>query len=121
ILSYGARLQECLAAADILAARGVSCTVADARFAKPLDTALVADLVKNHKGVVTIEEGSAQGFGAIVLQHLAGTGAFDRGCRIRTLHLPDIYQDQDKPEKQYEQAGLSAAHIATAAARLAKN
>jgi len=112
ILSYGARLQEALSAADILAQKKISVTVADARFAKPLDTSLVDTLYKNHKALITIEEGSANGFGAIVLQHLNGSGLMDTGkCKIRTMHLPDLFQDQDKPEKQYDQAGLNAAQI----------
>ncbi|MBU6235065.1 MAG: 1-deoxy-D-xylulose-5-phosphate synthase [Alphaproteobacteria bacterium] len=112
ILSYGARLQECLQAADMLAAKKISVTVADARFAKPLDEKLVSSLMKNHKAMVTIEEGSAGGFGALVMQFAANAGLLDNGtCKLRTMHLPDAYQDQDKPEKQYAEAGLTAAHI----------
>ncbi|HEY8964116.1 MAG TPA: transketolase C-terminal domain-containing protein, partial [Alphaproteobacteria bacterium] len=112
ILSYGARLQECLAAGDILANKKISVTIADARFAKPLDAHLVEQLYKNHKALITIEEGSSQGFGAIVLQYLNDSGLMDNGaCKIRTMHLPDAFQDQDKPEKQYDQAGLNAAQI----------
>ena len=120
ILSYGTRLHECLAAADILAQKGIKATVADARFAKPLDTQLVNDLVKNHKVLLTIEEGSSQGFGSIVLQHLAQTGALDNGkCKLRNAHLPDEFQDQDKPEKQYDRAGLNAAQIASTILKIA--
>jgi 1-deoxy-D-xylulose-5-phosphate synthase len=115
LLSFGARLGECLKAADLLAARGVSATIADARFAKPLDEDLVLRLAREHEALVTVEEGSMGGFGAFVLQMLAARGALDRGLRIRTLTLPDIFQDQDKPEAMYAQAGLDAAGIAAAA------
>ena len=111
LLSYGTRLQECLKAADDLEARGLSTTVADARFAKPLDHDLISRLVKEHKVLITIEEGSVGGFGAFVLHYLAAEGLLDQGLRIRTMTLPDLFQDQDKPELQYEQAGLSARHI----------
>ena len=100
ILSYGARLQECLKAAEQLDA-----TVADARFAKPLDEALVRDLAQNHKTLITIEEGSRGGFGSFVLDFLANNDLTD-GLKIRTLTLPDRFQDQDAPDKQYEEAGL---------------
>ena len=115
LLSFGARLGECLKAAAPLAARGVSATVADARFAKPLDEELVLRLAREHEALVTVEEGAMGGFGAFVLQMLAARGALDRGLRIRTLTLPDIFQDQDKPEAMYAQAGLDAAGIAGAA------
>ena len=115
LLSFGARLGECLKAADLLAARGVSATVADARFAKPLDEELVLRLAREHEALVTVEEGAMGGFGAFVLQMLAARGALDRGLRIRTLTLPDVFQDQDKPEAMYAQAGLDAAGIAGAA------
>lgn len=111
LLSYGARLQECLRAAEELAARGLSCTVADARFAKPLDTALVERLAREHAVMVTIEEGSVGGFGALVMHHLALRGAFDHGLRFRPMALPDRYIDHDKPERQYAEAGLDAAAI----------
>jgi 1-deoxy-D-xylulose-5-phosphate synthase len=112
ILSYGTRLKECLQAAEMLDKQGLSTTVADARFAKPLDEALIADLAKNHEVLITIEEGARGGFGAFVLHSLAERGLFDRGLRVRTLTLPDIFQDQDSPEKMYEQAGLDARSIA---------
>lgn len=115
ILSLGTRLQESLKAADMLAARGVSATVADARFAKPLDADLVLRLAREHEALVTVEEGAMGGFGAFVLQLLAEKGALDGGLKIRTLHLPDIFQDQDKPEVMYAHAGLNAEHIAAAA------
>ncbi|MFM8819860.1 MAG: 1-deoxy-D-xylulose-5-phosphate synthase [Phenylobacterium sp.] len=115
LLSFGARLGECLKAADLLAARGVSATVADARFAKPLDEDLVLRLAREHEALVTVEEGAMGGFGAFVLQMLAARGVLDRGLRIRTLTLPDVFQDQDKPEAMYAEAGLDAAGIAAAA------
>jgi 1-deoxy-D-xylulose-5-phosphate synthase len=115
ILSYGTRLQECQRAAAMLAAQGLTTTIADARFAKPLDEALLAQLARHHEVLITIEEGARGGFGAFVLQHLAETGALDRGLKIRTLHLPDVFQDHDTPEKMYEQAGLDARSIAAAA------
>ncbi len=115
ILSLGTRLQESLKAADMLAAKGVSATVADARFAKPLDADLILRLAREHEALITVEEGAMGGFGAFVLQLLAEKGALDGGLKIRTLHLPDIFQDQDKPEVMYAQAGLNAEHIAAAA------
>ncbi len=115
ILSYGGRLPECLKAADELAHRGLSCTVADARFAKPLDTALVERLAREHAVLLTIEEGSMLGFGGIVLQHLAGRGLLDRGLRLRTLCLPDRLVEHASPKQQYDDAGLNASHIVAAA------
>ncbi|WP_313003391.1 1-deoxy-D-xylulose-5-phosphate synthase [Brevundimonas sp.] len=115
ILSLGTRLQESLKAADLLAARGVSATVADARFAKPLDADMILRLAREHECLVTVEEGAMGGFGAFVLQLLAEKGALDSGLKIRTLTLPDVFQDQDKPEIMYAQAGLDADHIATTA------
>jgi 1-deoxy-D-xylulose-5-phosphate synthase len=111
ILSFGARLGECLKAADQLAALGLPATVADARFAKPLDAALVRRLAQHHEVLLTIEEGSAGGFGAHVLQYLAGAGLLDRGLKIRQMVLPDVFIDQDKPEKMYETARLDAPAI----------
>ena len=115
LLSLGTRLQETLAAAELLAARGVSATVADARFAKPLDAELILRLAREHEALITVEEGAMGGFGAFVLQLLAEKGALDAGLKIRTLHLPDIFQDPDKPEVQYAQAGLNAEAIAASA------
>lgn len=115
ILSYGARLQEALKAADMLAAQGVSATVADARFAKPLDHDLIERLAKSHEVLLTVEEGSVGGFGAFTLHHLAEAGLLDRGLKVRTMHLPDIFQDQGKPDDMYEIAGLNARHIAAKA------
>ncbi|MDP1875345.1 1-deoxy-D-xylulose-5-phosphate synthase [Phenylobacterium sp.] len=108
LLSFGTRLPECLRAADMLGARGLSATVADARFAKPLDIDLVLRLARDHEALITIEEGAMGGFGAFVLEALARHGALDRGLKVRTLTLPDIFQDHDKPELMYAQAGLDA-------------
>jgi 1-deoxy-D-xylulose-5-phosphate synthase len=111
ILSFGTRLGEALKAADMLAARGLSATVADARFAKPLDVDLVLRLAREHEALITVEEGAVGGFGAFVLQTLAENGALDRGLKVRPLVLPDIFQDHDKPEAMYAQAGLDAEGI----------
>ena len=100
ILSYGGRLKESMKAAEDLAAMGLSTTVADARFAKPLDTDLVERLADGHEVLITIEEGSVGGFGSFVLQHLALAGRLDRGLKIRPMVLPDLFLDQDKPEAQ---------------------
>ena len=121
ILSYGARLQECLKAADELATHGLSCTVADARFAKPLDSALVERLAREHEVLITIEEGSMLGFGSMVMHHLATRGLLDRGLKIRPMCLPDVFIDHEAPRKQYDQAGLNAPQIvATALSALGK-
>ncbi|PZQ65285.1 MAG: 1-deoxy-D-xylulose-5-phosphate synthase [Phenylobacterium zucineum] len=111
ILSFGTRLGESLKAADLLAARGLSATVADARFAKPLDLDLLLRLAREHEALITVEEGSVGGFGAFVLHALAQHGALDRGLKVRTLTLPDVFQDHDKPEVMYAQAGLDAEGI----------
>jgi 1-deoxy-D-xylulose-5-phosphate synthase len=122
ILCLGTRLQECLKAADELAQRGLSATVADARFAKPLDTDLIDRLVREHEVLITIEEGSVGGFGAFVLQHLAASGALDSGIKIRPMVLPDVFIDHDAPVAQYETAGLNAGGIvATALAALGRS
>ena len=110
ILSFGARLQESLKAADELATRGLSVTVADARFAKPLDQDLVRRLAHDHDVLITIEEGANGGFSAQVLQFLAANDLSD-GLKVRPMTLPDIFQDHDKPENQYDDAGLTAAGI----------
>ena len=115
ILSLGTRLQESLKAADALAARGVSATVADARFAKPLDADMILRLAREHECLITVEEGAMGGFGAFVLQLLSDRGALDAGLKIRTLCLPDVFQDQDNPAAMYATAGLNAEHIAAAA------
>jgi 1-deoxy-D-xylulose-5-phosphate synthase len=111
ILSLGTRLSEALKAAEDLEARGLSTTVANARFAKPLDEELVLRLAREHEVLITVEEGSVGGFGSHVLQLLAERGALDRGLKVRPLVLPDAYLDQDKPERMYAKAGLDAAGI----------
>ncbi len=108
LLSFGARLGECLAAADQLAAFGLSTTVADARFAKPLDEELIRRLAGSHEVLITIEEGAVGGFGSHVLQFLAKEGLIEKGLKVRPTVLPDIFIDQDKPAAMYEQAGLDA-------------
>ncbi len=112
ILSLGTRLAECLKAADDLAARGLPATVADARFAKPLDEAMILRLAAEHEVLVTVEEGSMGGFGAAVLHLLAGAGVLDRGLKVRTMMLPDRFLDHDAPKAQYDDAGLNAPQIA---------
>jgi 1-deoxy-D-xylulose-5-phosphate synthase len=111
LLSFGARLGECLQAADELAALGLSATIADARFAKPLDTDLVLRLAREHEVLITIEEGSIGGFGGYVLQTLAEHGVLDRGLQVRCMVLPDVFLDQDSPAAMYAKAGLDAKAI----------
>jgi 1-deoxy-D-xylulose-5-phosphate synthase len=115
ILSFGAHLTEATEAARALEARGLSVTIADARFAKPLDTELVDRLVADHGALITVEQGSMLGFGALVLHHLAATGQLDRGCAIRTMTLPDRFIDHASPADMYADAGLTAQDIAAAA------
>ena len=117
LLSLGGRLKDAMQACEDLAARGLSTTLADARFAKPLDHDLIRRLALEHPVLITIEEGSVGGFAAHVMQFLATDGLLDHGLKLRPLTLPDRYIDQDKPEVQYEQAGLSAAHIVATALR----
>jgi 1-deoxy-D-xylulose-5-phosphate synthase len=113
LLSFGARLKDTLAAAELLAAQGIHTTVADARFAKPLDAALIEQLMRDHQLLVTLEEGASGGFGAHVLELAAKQGWLEStSCRLRTLTLPDSFQHHDKPEKQLAEAGLSAEKIA---------
>jgi len=112
LLSFGARLGECLKAADHLASLGLSTTVADARFAKPLDHDLIKRLVRTHEILLTIEEGAIGGFGTQVLHYLASAGLLSAGCKIRTMFLPDVFVGHGTPGEQYEQAGLTARHIA---------
>ena len=116
LLSYGTRLEECKMAAEMLEAKGASVTIADARFAKPLDEDLIRALAKNHETLVTIEEGSVGGFGSFVLEFLSREGLLDSkknggNLKVRTMHLPDKFQDHNAPEKQYEQAQLTARDI----------
>ena len=111
ILSLGTRLGEAMKAADALEAKGLSTTVADLRFAKPLDEALIRRLLATHEVAVTIEENSIGGLGAHVLTLASDQGLIDAGLKLRTMRLPDRFQDHDKPELQYDEAGLNAAHI----------
>jgi 1-deoxy-D-xylulose-5-phosphate synthase len=111
LLSLGTRLAEALKAADQLEARGLSTTVADLRFAKPLDEALIRQLMASHEVIVTVEEGSIGGLGAHVLTMASDAGLTDSGLKIRTLRLPDLFQDHDNPDRQYDEAGLNAPHI----------
>jgi 1-deoxy-D-xylulose-5-phosphate synthase len=113
LLSLGTRLAECLKAADMLKAHGLTTTVADARFAKPIDSDLVLRLAREHEVLVTVEEGSIGGFGAQVLHTLAEAGALDRGLKVRSMVLPDIFIDQDSPAAMYAKAGLDAKGIVT--------
>ncbi|RSU51816.1 1-deoxy-D-xylulose-5-phosphate synthase [Sphingomonas sp. S-NIH.Pt15_0812] len=113
ILSLGTRLTEALKAAEVLEAKGLSTTVADLRFAKPLDEALIRRLLSTHEVAVTIEEGAVGGFGAHVLTLASDAGLIDHGLKLRTMRLPDTFQDQDKPEVQYAAAGLDAEGIVT--------
>ncbi len=113
ILSLGTRLAEAHKAADQLAAQGLSTTIADARFMKPLDEDLIRDLARNHEVLITIEEGSVGGFGSHVLEFLSREGLLDRGLKVRTMTLPDTFIDHDKPEVMYAEAGLDAAGIVT--------
>jgi 1-deoxy-D-xylulose-5-phosphate synthase len=111
LLSLGAPLAECLAAAEELELAGVSTTVADARFAKPLDTGLIDQLVRHHGTVVTVEHGAQGGFGAMVLHYLANSGQLDGRVSLRTLTLPDRFIDHASPEAMYRDAGLTRADI----------
>ena len=111
LLSFGARLQEVLAAAEALAAKGIAPTVADARFAKPLDEALILGLAEDHEALITVEEGAVGGFGSHVAQLLAERGVFDHGLKYRSMVLPDIFIDQASPRDMYAVAGLNAGDI----------
>ena len=122
ILNFGTRLAECLVAAEDLGAKGLSTTVADARFAKPLDIDLVRRLAREHEVLITIEEGSIGGFASHVMQYLATAGLLDHGLKVRPMILPDRFIDHAAPAKQYEQAGLDAKGIvATALAALGQS
>ncbi len=115
LLSLGTRLADCQKAADQLNAMGLSTSVADARFAKPIDTGLIGRLARNHELIITVEEGSIGGFGTQVLHWLAGSGLLDRELKVRCMVLPDVFIDHDKPEKMYAEAGLDAAGIVATA------
>jgi 1-deoxy-D-xylulose-5-phosphate synthase len=115
LFSFGARLSECFKAADELAALGLSTTVADARFAKPLDVELLLRLAREHEVLITIEEGAIGGFAAHVLQTLAENGVLDGGLKVRSMVLPDVFIDQDSPGAMYAQAGLDAKGIVSKA------
>jgi 1-deoxy-D-xylulose-5-phosphate synthase len=111
LLSYGTRLQECLLAAETLASHGLTTTVADARFAKPLDTDLVLRLAREHEVLITVEEGAIGGFGSYVIQTLAEHAGLESGTKVRCMVLPDVFIDQDSPTAMYAQAGLDAKGI----------
>jgi 1-deoxy-D-xylulose-5-phosphate synthase len=112
ILSFGTRLAEVEKAAELLAAKGITPTIADARFAKPLDRSMILDLVARHQGLVTVEEGAVGGFGSHVAQFLLENGIFDTGFRFRSMVMPDVFIDQASPTQMYDEAGLNAAQIA---------
>ena len=112
LLSFGAHLSECLIAAEVLGAEGISATVADARFAKPLDTDLIGQLARHHRLLITVEQGAMGGFGALVLQHLANSGGLDGRVMVRTMTLPDRFIEQASPAAMYADAGLTARDIA---------
>ena len=111
ILNFGARLQECKKASEILSKKGIEITIADARFAKPLDKKLIVELATNHEVLISIEEGSIGGFGSHVMHFLSERGVFDKGLKFRSMILPDMFIDQDSPEKMYEKAGLDSQSI----------
>ncbi len=111
ILNFGARLEECKKASEILNSKGINITIVDARFAKPLDEQLIMEVATNHEVVISIEEGSIGGFGSHVMQLLSDKGVFDRGLKFRSMILPDLFIDQNSPEKMYEKAGLDSHSI----------
>ena len=112
LINFGTRLEECKKASEELLKKGIDCTIIDARFAKPLDEKLIMEVASNHEVLITIEEGSIGGFGSHVMQFLSDRGVFDRGLKFRSMILPDIFIDQDTPEKMYEVAGLDSSSIA---------
>ncbi len=112
ILNFGTRLEECKTASEILSKKGIDITIIDARFAKPLDEKLIMEVANNHEVLVSIEEGSIGGFGSHVMQFLSDRGVFDKGLKFRSMILPDIFIDQDTPDKMYEMAGLDSTSIA---------
>ncbi|MDC0628772.1 1-deoxy-D-xylulose-5-phosphate synthase [Pelagibacteraceae bacterium] len=111
ILNFGTRLGECKKASELLSKKGIDITIIDARFAKPLDEKLIMEAATNHEVLITIEEGSIGGFGSHVMQFLSDRGVFDKGLKFRTMILPDLFIDQDTPEKMYEKAGLDSLSI----------
>jgi 1-deoxy-D-xylulose-5-phosphate synthase len=111
LLNFGGRLQECKKASNILTSKGIEITIIDARFSKPLDEKLIIEAATNHEVLITIEEGSVGGFGSHVMQLLSDRGVFDRGLKFRSMILPDVFIDQDTPEKMYEKAGLDSNSI----------
>jgi len=113
LLNFGTRLEECKKASEKLSSKGINCTIIDARFAKPLDEKLIMEVATNHEVLITIEEGSIGGFGSHVMQLLSDRGVFDTGLKFRSMILPDVFIDQDTPEKMYEIAGLDSLSIAT--------
>ncbi len=112
LINFGTRLEECKKASDNLLKKGIDCSIIDARFAKPLDEKLIIEAASNHEVMITIEEGSIGGFGSHVMQFLSDRGIFDRGLKFRSMILPDIFIDQDTPDKMYEVAGLDSLSIA---------
>jgi 1-deoxy-D-xylulose-5-phosphate synthase len=115
ILSFGHRLGDCIQAAEKLTAMGLSTTLADARFAKPLDHDLIRQLARHHEVVLLVEEGAVGGFGGFVLHFMAQDGLLDRGLKVRSLTLPDVFQDQDSPAKMVKAAGLDSDAVVAAA------
>ena len=111
ILNFGARMNECKKASEVLKKKGITISIFDARFAKPLDKELIIDLVKNHELLLTVEEGSSGGFGAHVLLFLADNGYLDDGLKIRNLYLPDVFIQHGDMDNMYEQAGLGSDNI----------
>ena len=112
LINFGTRLEECKKASEKILKKGIDCTIIDARFAKPLDEKLIMEVASNHEVLITIEEGSIGGFGSHVMQFLSDRGVFDRGLKFRSMILPDIFIDQDTPEKMYQTAGLDSSSIA---------
>jgi len=113
LLNFGTRLEQCKEASETLLKKGITCTIVDARFAKPLDEKLIMEVASNHEVLITIEEGSIGGFGSHVMQFLSDRGVFDKGLKFRSMILPDTFIDQDTPEKMYEIAGLDSKSIAS--------
>ena len=111
LLNFGARLEECKKASEILLSKGLNITIIDARFAKPLDEKLIMEVATSHDVVISIEEGSVGGFGSHVMQLLSDKGVFDRGLKFRSMTLPDVFIDQDTPENMYIKAGLDSQSI----------